>query len=152
MAKLKYDEDTFPLLAEGYARNGLSDVQIAANLRISKFTFYEYVKRFPNFSNALKRGKSPVDNEVENALLKRAKGFEYEEKHTEVEIGADGVPRPAKIKTVKRYVAPDTGAIAFWLKNRRPEDWRERQEITAKIVSEFESKTDAELEQLANGE
>ena len=60
-------EDTFPLLAEGYAREGMIDKEIAAKLGVSEATFYEYQKKYPEFSEAIKRGKKPVDVEVENA-------------------------------------------------------------------------------------
>ena len=148
MAKLKYNANTFPLLAEGWARKGLSDVQIAKNLRITKDTFYRYIKIYKDFSDALKRGKSPVDIEVENALLKRARGFEYEEKHTEVEVNKDGTVNTTKVKTVKKLIPPDTGAIAFWLKNRNPEEWRDKHELTSIIKKEFENMSDEELEKM----
>lgn len=126
MAKCKYDKETFPLLVEGYARKGYSDEQLYKALGISHQTYYDYQKAYPEFLEAIKRGKKPVDQEVVNALLKRALGFEYEEKTTEVEIDAEGKPKPSKIKTTKKLVPADVGAIAFWLKNRVPEEWQER--------------------------
>lgn len=127
MAKCKYDPKTFPVLAEGYARSGLTDQQIAHNLGISKDTFYKYVKKFSDFSEALKRGKGPVDFEVENALLKRALGHDYEEIHTEVREYKDGTKAKVMKKTV-HFIPPDVTACIFWLKNRRPEQWREKVE------------------------
>ena len=68
-------------LLEGWARDGLTDEQIMHNMGIqSKSTFYGYKKRYPNISNALKKGKEVADYEVENALFKRALGYTYEEK------------------------------------------------------------------------
>lgn len=128
-SKGKYDPKTFPALAEGYARAGLIDTEICERLRISQTSFYKYQELHPEFTEAIKRGKAPVDFEVENALLKRAMGFEYEEKTTEVEIGADGQPRPAKIRTTKKMIAGDVGAQAFWLKNRKPETWRDKHDV-----------------------
>lgn len=127
--KKSYDNDTFPLLGEKLARNGLSDKEIAKGLGIGYSTYYDYLLKYKEFSEAIKRGKKPVDVDVENALLKRAMGFEYEEKHTEVEIGSDGQPKPAKIKTIKKLIPGDVAAMIFWLKNRSPEYWREKQEI-----------------------
>jgi len=61
------------ILLEGWARDGLTDEQIMKNMGIhSKSTFYGYKKDYPNFSNAIKKGKEVVDFEVENALLKNA--------------------------------------------------------------------------------
>lgn len=75
MAKSKADEwleqDKLTLL-EGWARNGLTDEQIAHNMGIVTSTFYEWKKRYPKFSEVLKKNKEVVDLEVENALLKSA--------------------------------------------------------------------------------
>lgn len=126
MAKAKY-EDTFPLLAEGYAREGLTDKQIAKNLGIALSSFYEYQKQHSEFMDALKRGKAPVDIEVENALLKRARGYEIEEVTVEYKPGKDGEDKakPTSIKKVKRQVLPDPTSMIFWLKNRLRKKWRD---------------------------
>ena len=75
MAKSKADEwleqDKLTLL-EGWARNGLTDEQIANNIGISRSTLFEWRKNNQDISNALKKGKEVVDIEVENALLKSA--------------------------------------------------------------------------------
>ncbi len=61
------------LLLESWARDGLLDEVIAKKIGISKTTLYDWKKKFPNFANALKKGKEVVDIEVENALLKGQK-------------------------------------------------------------------------------
>ena len=75
MAKSKAQEwlekDKLTLL-EGWARNGLTDEQIAHNMGIVTSTFYEWKKKYPKFSEVLKKNKEVVDLEVENALLKNA--------------------------------------------------------------------------------
>ena len=81
-AKGKYADWITPeglLKIEGWARDGLIDEQIAQNIGIRATTLYEWKKRFPQFSEALKRGKEIVDIMVENALLKRALGYSYTE-------------------------------------------------------------------------
>lgn len=73
MAKSKWEEVKEKLvLIEGWARDGLTNEQIADNLGISKDTFYEYQKKHSDFSDSLKKGKEVVDYQVENALLKNA--------------------------------------------------------------------------------
>lgn len=62
------------ILVEGWARDGLTNEQIADNLGINQDTLYTYKKKYPEFSEALKKGKEVVDFEVENALLKNALG------------------------------------------------------------------------------
>lgn len=113
------------LQIEGWARDGLTDAQVANNMGIAYSTFREWIEKFPAISAALKRGKAPVDIEVENALLKRAMGYDYEETVTEIYKGEGGVERQ-HIRKLKKHLPPDTTAQIFWLKNRRPDKWRDR--------------------------
>lgn len=127
MAKGKYQEWLTPdglLLLEGWARDGLTDEQIAHNIGIAERTFTEWKSRFDAISAALKKGKAPVDLQVENELLKRALGFEYTETRTE-KIGN----RVTKTVTITKMVVPDVTAQIFWLKNRRRDKWKDRPEI-----------------------
>lgn len=102
---------------------------------IRRTTLTDWQKRFPIISATLKEGKAPVDLEVENALLKRALGYEYEEVTTEEEVyptgktDEDGNPIniiKTKTKRTTKMVIPDTTAQIFWLKNRRPDKWRDK--------------------------
>lgn len=95
---------------------------------ISTTSLYDYQLKFPEITDALKRGKAPVDNEVENALLKRALGYEYEEVTTEIIEQPDGSQRK-HIKRTKKMVVPDTVAQIYWLNNRRPDTWRNRKAV-----------------------
>ena len=119
----------------GWARDGLTNIQIAQNIGVGERTFSEWVIRFPAISAALKKGKEPVDIQVENALLKRALGYDYEEKITEVEEYANGKTK-RHIRTVTKHVPGDTTAQIFWLKNRKPKQWREKQEQVVNIDTE----------------
>lgn len=116
-------------LIEGWARDGLTDEQISHNMDIAYSTFRIWKDKFSALSAALKKNKEIVDYEVENALLKRAKGFEYEEKTYE-RVWNDKVGKYIKVntKTVGKMVTPDTGAAAFWLKNRQSKKWRDKPE------------------------
>ena len=142
MAKQKYDPNTFPLLAEQYAREGLIDTEIAEKLGISTASFYLYQNKNLEFLEAIKRGKAPVDVRVENALLKRAEGFTYEEVIKELLIQEDGTAKVKSIRTVKKVIPPETGAIAFWLKNRQSAKWRDR----ANLDIEHELTTDQPIQ------
>ena len=95
------------LRLEAWARDGLTDEQIAHNMGICRDTLIQWKKRFPDISDTLKRGKEIVDIKVENALLKRALGYSCDNKE----------------------VPPDITAIIFWLKNRRPDKWRDKQNL-----------------------
>lgn len=60
------------ILLEGWARDGLTDEQIANNMGIATSTLYEWKKKYPEISNTLKKTKEVVDRQVENALFKKA--------------------------------------------------------------------------------
>ena len=99
MAKSKWEQVKDKLiLVEGWARDGLTDEQIAEKLNISKDTFYKYKKNHTDFSDSLKKGKEVVDYQVENALLQNA-------------------------------LNGNTTAQIYWLNNRKPKQWRNKQDI-----------------------
>ena len=153
MAKGKYKEwltEESLLRLEAWARDGLTDEQIADNIGIRRETLYDWKKKYPHISNALKRGKDVVDIQVENALLNKAQGI------------TKTLLKPIKIKTVtydngKRvkeeehieyaeeevFVPPDTVAQIFWLKNRKPNTWKDKpvdnegqQDNTVRVILE----------------
>lgn len=112
------------LQLEAWARNGLTDEQIAANIGIQPSTLYEWKNKYPEVSESLKKGKEVIDIQVENALLKRALGYRYTEVTKELVLG-----EMITTKTVVKEVHPDTTAQIFWLKNRKPTEWRDKQSL-----------------------
>lgn len=151
VAKSKYHTHVEPRLieVEGWARDGLTDEQIAHNLGVAYSTFRDYVNKFSALSAPLKRGKEVVDREVENALLKNALGYEAEE--VTEEYDADG--KLVSSKRVKKRVAPNTTAQIFWLKNRKPADWRDKKDVDVvgeiKTQNSFENLTKEQLLDIA---
>lgn len=130
---------------EGWARDGLTYEQIAHNIGVSIKTLSVWRTRYVPISAALKKGKEVVDIEVENALLKRALGYTYDEITYE---------NSTETKRVRKAVLPDTTAQIFWLKNRKPDVWRDRKDIAmnAKVKNEnpFEGMTTEELRKIVN--
>lgn len=128
MAKSKYETSVKDklILVEAWARNGLTNDQIAKNLGIGKTTFYKYVNEHKELLEHLKKGKEIIDFEVENALLKRALGYEYDETKTYIEEDKEG-NKKKKIEKTRKSMAPDITAQIFWLKNRKPTEWRDKQ-------------------------
>lgn len=136
-AKGKYAKWLLPdnlLRLQAWARDGLSNEQIAHNIGINQDTLYTWIKKFPEFSEALSRGKEVTDIVAENALYQKAIGIK------------ETIMKPIKLKQIlykngKRisekeyikmvpeevYVPPDVKALIFWLTNRKPE-WRDKQE------------------------
>lgn len=137
MAKGKYEEWLTAeglLQLEAWARNGLTDEQIASNMGVSVATLYNYKKDFVEILEALKRGKEVVDIQVENALLKRALGYQFTEVTRERVYNESTKKHKFEItKKVIKEVQPDTTAQIFWLKNRKPAEWRDRKDIDANI-------------------
>ena len=114
-----------PALVEQYAKLGMIEREIAVKIGVSVETFEQYKKRYPLFLESLKAGKEIVDREVEQALYKRAMGSEYEEvKVSTTKNTAGEVISEITHKTTK-VLAPDVTAQIFWLKNRRPAEWRD---------------------------
>jgi len=132
----KYDrwltEDGLLLLG-AWARDGLTDEKIAENMGISRSTLNDWKKKFPDISDTLKKNKEIADVKVENSLYQKAIGIK------------EVVKKPIKVKEVKYrdgkrvsekehieyaeeevYIPPDTGAQVFWLKNRRPDKWKDK--------------------------
>ncbi len=136
MAKGKFEywlSDEGLLLLSSWARDGLTDEQIAKKMGISRSTLNDWKNKHPDISDTLKKGKEIVDVQVENALLEKTLGIRRM------------IRKPIKVKEVmykdgKRlketerieyadeeiYIPPDTTAQIFWLKNRRPDKWRDK--------------------------
>ena len=103
VAKGKYQRWLTPeglLLLEGWARDGLTDEQIAQKMGVGYSTLQTWKSKYQDIQDTLKKGKDVVDYQVENALLSSA---------------LDG----------------NTTAQIFWLKNRRPDKWRDKQKEEA---------------------
>lgn len=133
MAKSKVDKwltDEGLTLLECWARDGLTDEQIASNMNIHVSTLYSYQNKYSEISESLKKGKEVVDYEVENALLKRAMGYEYVETTRETKWNPSTEQfELVESKKVTKQVVPDTTAQIYWLKNRKPKQWRDKVDV-----------------------
>lgn len=124
MARGKYQEwltDEGLLQLGAWARDGLTNEQIAANIGISRKTLQEWCVKYSDIRDTLKRNKAIIDAQVENALLKRALGYSYTEVKT-----VESAKGTVTTTTVKE-VAPDVTAGIFWLKNRQRPKWGDKQ-------------------------
>lgn len=137
---------------EGWARNGLTNEDIAHNMGISRSTLSDWEKKYSAISDALKCGRECADLRVENQLYRNAIGYEYTEQQAikVKRVYWDGSGRrceaeDVKVVDVKRHHAGETTAQIFWLKNRRPDDWRD------KIVTESEGPVSVSVEMFRGG-
>ena len=104
---------------------GATDAEVADFYDVDVRTIYRWKNTHDEFCQALKAGKDQADDRVERALYHKAIGYEQEDVKIFMPAGADKpvyAPYTAKI-------APDTTAAIFWLKNRKPDEWRDRQVV-----------------------
>jgi hypothetical protein len=116
-----------------WAKDGLFDCQIAEKMGINKSTLYEWIKVYPEFSDAIKKGKEIADKEIVNALYKRALGYSCKEIREEYVVNADGVDNEGKstkeITVTHKQEPPNTAALIYWLNNRRPDEWSNKSKL-----------------------
>lgn len=105
---------------ESLARDGLTNQEIAKRIGVSRQTMHKWQQEHPEFAEAMARGKEVPDSLVEKALFQAATGFEYTEEH---------VTPTGKVVKVQRYQPPNPTSMIYWLKNRRPDKWRDKQEV-----------------------
>lgn len=142
------------LRIEGWARDGLSLAQIAHNVGVADSTFRRWKEENEALSAAIKRGNAPVDLEVENAMLKSALGHKETVRKaikvkTEKQKVGEGKIVEEHIEYVDEevYIPPQVVAQIFWLKNRRPDKWKDKVEQT--VITEVEDLTP--LVEMLNG-
>lgn len=103
---------------------GATTPDLADFFDVATSTIEKWQKEIPEFSGALKAGKDEVDAQVTKSLFKRATGWE----HKAVKIFADAKTGAEQIVPYIERYPPDTTAAIFWLKNRRPDLWRDMQQ------------------------
>ena len=141
MAKGKYEEwlsEEGLLKLEAWARDGLTNEQIASNIGISRKTLQEWCIKYSDISDTLKKGKDVADIQVENALFKKAIGYTVSLKKTfkvkcieyDENTGKKISEREELVEGFdEMHIPADTTAQIFWLKNRLPEKWKDKKDI-----------------------
>lgn len=139
--KASMDEEVFRLCLLG-----LKDAEIAFYFNVNESTLNDWKKKHPKFYKSIRAGRVEADGKVTRALYKAALGYNYTEVKIERltdeerlsineggELIDDTIPAFKKTLTLK-HVAPDTRAAQFWLKNRRPDLWRDKTEVAATVA------------------
>lgn len=119
---------------------GATDKQLADFFEVCEDTINEWKKAHPEFSESIKRGRIKADQKVAASLFKRATGFS--QKAVKI-FNHEG---QALIVPYREIFPPDTTAAIFWLKNRQPEAWRDKQSVSI----DYERLTDAQLDAIIN--
>lgn len=109
-------------VARKQCEEGATDQELADFFDVSVRTLYRWKNAHPEFCQALKASKVTADERVERSLYERAIGYERDEVDVRV-VGGDIVQTP-----IRKFYPPDTTAAIFWLKNRRPQEWRDKVE------------------------
>lgn len=117
-------------LAVDLYRFGHTDKEVCKLLKVAERTFYRWLKKpeQSDFRMQVERAKIEANNRVKESLFRRATGYTVTETHKELVPGTDGKARMKTMRVVEKSIAPDTIACIFWLKNREPDKWRDRQE------------------------
>lgn len=132
MAKSKYETHVLPNLEriEKWAKEGATAKDIAAKLKIAYSTLRKYIdlgqdgdERYAALSAAYAQACEVPDQQVENALFKRACGYRFEEVTVEEKLDREGNVHTLTKKVI-RDVPPDPTSAMFWLTNRRPDRWK----------------------------
>jgi len=152
-ARAKYEQwltDEGLTKLEGWAKRGITDKQIAENIGIYVSTLYAWKNKYPEIAKALTVGKEVADIQVEGALHKSAVGYWVEEEETYIRE-VEGVKTKHR-KIVKKWIQPNSTSIIFYLKNRRPDLYRDRRETEISggldVKNPFQDLTTEELKKL----
>ncbi|MGV0921887.1 hypothetical protein ACTS94_16320 [Empedobacter falsenii] len=123
--KPQYNEQVYKLCLLG-----ATDSEIGDFFNVDERTINNWKVEFPEFFQSIKKGKEYADANVASKLYNRALGYEHEEDKI---FNDQGVP--LIVPTIKHY-PPDTTAAIFWLKNRQPAKWRDKQEVETTLKIE----------------
>ncbi len=132
---------------------GATDAQLADAFDVTVRTVNRWKVTHPDFAAAIRKGKEPADDRVEDTLFHRAMGTEYEKAHPfkvkKIIYGSDGkkIQEEERIEVVmvKEVIPPDTTALIFWLKNRRKDQWRDTHQHEHGRPGDFDQLSDDDL-------
>jgi hypothetical protein len=121
--KEKYNEQAYKLCLLG-----ATDAELADFFNVCEATINNWKNNIPEFLESIKRGKDIADSNVADRLYQRALGFEHDSEEIKV-LSSPGAGSYTERVAVKKIYPPDPTSAIFWLKNRQPTKWRDKQEI-----------------------
>ena len=139
-----YDATWVPVIAGQLAREGKSHTKIAAFIGIGIKEFRRWVAAHPELADSLANNTAVADAKVEASQFQRACGYDYEEKKVIGTQSKEGKVAAERVEIIKKHVPGDVTAQIFYLKNRRPDRWRDRHEYDFYRMSDDELVTVAE--------
>lgn len=120
---------SFCIQAEKMCRLGATDLQLADFFGVVESTIHKWKLEFPKFSESIKKGKDFPNQQVKRALYQRAIGYSHPDIHISNYLGL------VTITDIVKHYPPDVAAAFIWLKNRDPENWRDKHEIAITNVT-----------------
>lgn len=115
-------------LVRGWRRRGLSNKEISDNLGISLTSFDNYLKRYEEFADAVEEGAEECEVHIENAMVKRALGYNWKEvtRERKLVVNPETGEEEYKLvvtKSVTKHVPADVGAQQYYLEHRASKRW-----------------------------
>lgn len=129
--------------AEKLCKLGAIDKELADFFGVSEQTVNAWKQQFPEFLESIKRGKMAADSEVAERLYQRAMGYSHPDCHISNFQGE------VTITPLTKHYPPDATSAIFWLKNRRPEQWRDKTEREITIKKSAQEMSDDDLQRIA---
>jgi hypothetical protein len=120
---------------------GATDIEIADFFGVNPATIHRWKHNHPEFCESIKLGKEALDERVSRSLYHRAVGYSFDAEKIQVLRDGEVVRVP-----YREHVPPDTTAMIFWLKNRRPKEWRDVHKHEVGGPGDFDRLTNQELE------
>lgn len=115
---VKYNKQAYKL-----SLMGATDADLADIFDVTETTINNWKEAHPKFFESIKKGKADADSNVAVSLYKRANGYSHPDVDVKV-VDGEIVETP-----LTKHYPPDTAAAIFWLKNRQPKKWRDKQEV-----------------------
>ena len=111
-------------LAYNYCLLGATDNDLANFFDVSESTINNWKNNHKDFLESIKKGKNIADGQIAKSLFQRASGYSSDE----ISVTEDG--EKTITKTTNKHYPAEVPAMIFWLKNRQPKLWRDKQEIS----------------------
>ena len=125
-----YNPDLHPNWVWSLAIQGKTIAEIAKEIGVARSTLNKWISENKELEEAVNEGRDIADAKVERSLYQRAIGYTFKEKKVVQTVDKDGKQKPARVEVTEKVVPPDVTAQIFWLKNRKPAKYRDKQDIT----------------------
>ena len=118
----QYDPSMIERAERLVREHGMTREMLATALGCSVWQLARWMRRYPELRDAIRAARDDYDSGlVEVSLRRRATGYTVREVVRDSEGNT--------IKEVIKEIPPDPTSMIFWLKNRQPSRWRDRQQV-----------------------